>query len=252
MAPASSFGLPPAFPPSGKLRSLPPGPITTTMGGWTCLWRLIVRSQPAPQRRRRAVDRDPFGPRASRPAGARGPTTTTTATSTCSSLRGQSTTTTNLLLRQQRRRHLHPGHPRQPWPMTGVRAGSAWADYDNNGFQDLFVTSHAGFPEVLYRNHGNGNHWISFKLVGTRSNRSAIGAKVRVRATIFGKTYWQMREIGGGKPPSKRSAPALRPGRRRPRHHRPRSNGPRAPSRSSRTSRATSSTPSSSRRCGER
>jgi hypothetical protein len=50
----------------------------------------------------------------------------------------------------------------------------------------------------LYRNHGNGNHWISFKLVGTRSNRSAIGAKVRVQATIFGKTYWQMREIGGG------------------------------------------------------
>jgi len=80
----------------------------------------------------------------------------------------------------------------------GRAAGSAWADYDNNGFQDLFVTSHAGFPEVLYRNHGNGNHWISFKLVGTRSNRSAIGAKVRVQATIFGKNYWQMREIGGG------------------------------------------------------
>jgi enediyne biosynthesis protein E4 len=34
--------------------------------------------------------------------------------------------------------------------------------------------------------------------VGTRSNRSAIGAKVRVQATIFGKTTWQMREVGGG------------------------------------------------------
>ena len=50
------------------------------------------------------------------------------------------------------------------------------------------MTSHAGFPEVLYRNHGNGNHWISFKPVGTRSNRPAIGAKVRVRATIFGES----------------------------------------------------------------
>ncbi|MCL4177363.1 MAG: immunoglobulin domain-containing protein [Verrucomicrobia bacterium] len=80
----------------------------------------------------------------------------------------------------------------------GRSVGAAWADYDNNGFQDLFVTSHAGFPEVLYRNHGNGNHWISFKLVGTRSNRSAIGTKVRVQATIFGKTTWQMREISGG------------------------------------------------------
>jgi enediyne biosynthesis protein E4 len=82
--------------------------------------------------------------------------------------------------------------------ISGTSITPSWADYDNNGFQDLFVTSHAGFPEVLYRNHGNGNHWISFKLVGTRSNRSAIGAKVRVRAAIFGRNYWQLREIGGG------------------------------------------------------
>ena len=41
------------------------------------------------------------------------------------------------------------------------------------------MTGHSGTREVLYRNHGNGNHWISFKLVGTRSNRAAIGAKIR-------------------------------------------------------------------------
>jgi hypothetical protein len=35
-------------------------------------------------------------------------------------------------------------------------------------------------------------------LVGTVSNRSAIGAKVRVKATIGGKTFWQMREINTG------------------------------------------------------
>jgi hypothetical protein len=74
----------------------------------------------------------------------------------------------------------------------------SWGDCDNDGFLDLFVTGHVGYPELLYRNHGNSNHWISFKLVGTASNRSAIGAKVRVQATIFGRTYWQMREIGGG------------------------------------------------------
>jgi enediyne biosynthesis protein E4 len=83
-----------------------------------------------------------------------------------------------------------PNHP-------GRSVGAAWADYDNNGFQDLFVPGARDFREVLYRNHGNGNHWISFKLVGTCSNRSAIAAKVRVYATIFGKTYWQMREVGG-------------------------------------------------------
>jgi enediyne biosynthesis protein E4 len=83
-----------------------------------------------------------------------------------------------------------PNHP-------GRAVGAAWADYDNNGFQDLFVPSAKDFREALYRNHGNGNHWISFKLVGTRSNRSAIGAKVRVQASIFGKTSWQLREVGG-------------------------------------------------------
>ena len=50
----------------------------------------------------------------------------------------------------------------------------------------------------LYHNNGNANHWIKFQLVGTISNRSAIGAKVRVKAFIRGKDQWQMREITGG------------------------------------------------------
>lgn len=43
------------------------------------------------------------------------------------------------------------------------------------------------------------NHWLVLKLIGTTSNRSAIGAKVRVKATIGGKTFWQLREISGGR-----------------------------------------------------
>src|SRR5262249_21685973 len=39
---------------------------------------------------------------------------------------------------------------------------------------------------------------LELKLIGTAANRSAIGAKVRVYATIGGKTFWQMREINGG------------------------------------------------------
>jgi hypothetical protein len=73
----------------------------------------------------------------------------------------------------------------------------AWADYDNDGFLDLFVTRFAGYPDVLYHNNGNTNHWFLLKLVGTTSNRAAIGAKVRLQATIFGRNHWQMREIGG-------------------------------------------------------
>jgi enediyne biosynthesis protein E4 len=54
----------------------------------------------------------------------------------------------------------------------------AWADYDNDGWPDVFV----GVDTV--------------GAVGTASNRSALGAKIRVLATYAGKTRWQLREIG--------------------------------------------------------
>ena len=76
-----------------------------------------------------------------------------------------------------------------------------WGDYDNDGFMDLFVANggYAGAQaDSLYRNNGNANAWLKLKLIGTISNRSAIGAKVRVKATIKGKNFSQMREISGG------------------------------------------------------
>ena len=74
---------------------------------------------------------------------------------------------------------------------------AAWGDYDNDGFLDLFVGTGGG-ANLLYHNNTNDNHWLKLRLIGTRSNRAAIGAKVRVRATINGKSFWQMREISGG------------------------------------------------------
>jgi hypothetical protein len=75
---------------------------------------------------------------------------------------------------------------------------SAWADYDNDGFQDLFVTELNSVNNRLYRNNGNTNTWLTLKLEGRLSNRAAIGAKVRAKATIRGTTVWQLREISGG------------------------------------------------------
>ncbi len=80
---------------------------------------------------------------------------------------------------------------------------SEWADYDNDGDLDLYVnnfTNLAGTPRPnrLYRNEGNGNGWLEIRLTGTTSNRSAVGAIVRVKATIDGAPTWQMRDIVGG------------------------------------------------------
>jgi enediyne biosynthesis protein E4 len=79
---------------------------------------------------------------------------------------------------------------------SGPRSGgAAWADYDNDGFLDLVVANRGGENEFLYRNNGNGNRWLKLKLVGTVSNRSAIGAKVRLQASIRGELRWQRRDI---------------------------------------------------------
>jgi hypothetical protein len=77
----------------------------------------------------------------------------------------------------------------------------AWGDYDNDGFLDLVVIRGADVAvetNLLYHNNGNSNAWIKVRLVGLASNRSAIGAKVRVKATIRGKNMWQLREINTG------------------------------------------------------
>ena len=67
---------------------------------------------------------------------------------------------------------------------------------DNDGFLDLVVACLGG-PNLFYHNNGNSNSWLKVKLEGTASNRSGIGAKVRVQATIRGQQMWQMREITG-------------------------------------------------------
>jgi enediyne biosynthesis protein E4 len=54
----------------------------------------------------------------------------------------------------------------------------ALADLSNRGSQDVIVANQ-NQPAVLYRDYPDStNHWIAFKLVGRRSNRSAIGAEV--------------------------------------------------------------------------
>ena len=82
--------------------------------------------------------------------------------------------------------HLQKGH------------GVFFADLDNDGDQDVFEQMGGAFPgdrfgNALYENPGFGNHWITVKLEGVRSNRSAIGA--RIRAVVVGEEAGVRRSI---------------------------------------------------------
>jgi hypothetical protein len=60
--------------------------------------------------------------------------------------------------------------------------GSTIGDYDNDGDVDVLVINLDEPPTLLRNETENGNHWISLHLVGTKSNRSAIGAVVEIVA----------------------------------------------------------------------
>jgi hypothetical protein len=69
--------------------------------------------------------------------------------------------------------HLQKGH------------GIAFADLDNDGDQDVFAQLGGAYPgdafaNAVFKNPGFGNHWLRIKLVGDKSNRAGIGARIRV------------------------------------------------------------------------
>jgi hypothetical protein len=69
--------------------------------------------------------------------------------------------------------HLQKGH------------GVSFADWDCDGDLDLFAVQGGGYPgdqgyNVLFQNPGHGRHWLKVKLIGTRTNRSALGARIQV------------------------------------------------------------------------
>ncbi len=87
---------------------------------------------------------------------------------------------------------LHKGH------------GVAFADIDNDGDEDIITSIGGAVPGDshafrLFENPGNGNDWISLKLVGVKANRAAIGARIKVNVKDqAGRTRSIYRTVGSG------------------------------------------------------
>lgn len=74
------------------------------------------------------------------------------------------------------------------------RRGAAFGDINNDGCVDIVTLNVGETPSLLLNHCQNGNHRVVFKLLGTKSNRLAIGARVTVRT---GKLT-QFSEVKGG------------------------------------------------------
>jgi len=78
----------------------------------------------------------------------------------------------------------------------GGSRSTSLGDYDNDGDLDFYNTGSANSSRGLYKNETqNGNNWVIFSLTGSISNKSAIGAKVKLKAIINGNPVWQFREV---------------------------------------------------------
>lgn len=72
---------------------------------------------------------------------------------------------------------------------VGFQRGSAFVDLNNDGFMDLVVTSLNQKPRILLNSADNGNHWLLIQATGHKSNRDAIGAKIKI-STPSGRTLY--------------------------------------------------------------
>ena len=78
-----------------------------------------------------------------------------------------------------------------------------FADLDHDGDQDVFEQMGGaypidGFSNVLYENPGFDNHWVTVRLVGVRSNRSGIGARIRAEIVEDGVRRSVYRYVNSG------------------------------------------------------
>jgi hypothetical protein len=62
-----------------------------------------------------------------------------------------------------------------------ISRGCAFGDFDNDGDMDILIMNQNEAPSLIRNDAPGNNHWLKIMLEGTKSNRSAIGARVLVR-----------------------------------------------------------------------
>jgi hypothetical protein len=73
--------------------------------------------------------------------------------------------------------------------IPSVSRGAAFGDLDNDGRMDLAVNVLNGKAKVFHNTTKNDNHWVLLKLIGVKSNRMGIGARIRVTAADGSMQY---------------------------------------------------------------